>query len=88
MNRATRQSGNRATWNNQLPDCWGPVTCASKGRRLLAAVKLVELWKLSSGRVAQLSGLPRVEFVVVLGVHGISPFSITREEPAQGIANT
>lgn len=59
----------------------------SKELRLLAAVKLFEMGKLSSGRAAQLSGLPRVEFLAVLGRYGVSPFSLTREELAQDIAN-
>jgi hypothetical protein len=32
--------------------------------RLLAAVKLYELGRLSSGRAAELAGLPRVEFLL------------------------
>jgi predicted HTH domain antitoxin len=59
----------------------------SKELRLLAAVKLFEMSKLSSGRAAQLSGLPRVEFLAVLGRYGVSPFSLTREELAQDVAN-
>ena len=35
--------------------------------RLLAAVKLYELGRLSSGRAAELAGMPRVEFLLALG---------------------
>jgi predicted HTH domain antitoxin len=35
--------------------------------RMLAAVKLYELGKLSSGRAAQLAGVTRVEFLLALG---------------------
>ena len=35
--------------------------------RMLAAVKLYELGRLSSGRAAELAGVPRVEFLLSLG---------------------
>jgi predicted HTH domain antitoxin len=35
--------------------------------RMLAAVKLYELGRLSSGRAAELAGIPRVEFLLALG---------------------
>lgn len=35
--------------------------------QMLAAVKLYELGKLSSGRAAQLAGVTRVEFLLALG---------------------
>ena len=35
--------------------------------RILAAVKLYELGRLSSGRAAELAGVPRVEFLLTLG---------------------
>jgi predicted HTH domain antitoxin len=41
---------------------------------MLAAVKLYELGKLSSGRAAQLAGLTRVEFLLALGRYQGSPF--------------
>jgi len=34
--------------------------------RILAAVKLYELGRLSSGRAAELAGIPRVEFLLTL----------------------
>lgn len=55
--------------------------------KLLAAVKLFELGKLSSGRAAQLAGMPRVEFLMVLRRYLVSPFQITPEELAQDIVN-
>ena len=42
--------------------------------RLLAAVKLYELGRLSSGRAAELAGIPRVEFLLTLGRYKIFPF--------------
>lgn len=35
--------------------------------RILAAVKLYELGRLSSGRAAELAGMPRVKFLLALG---------------------
>ena len=35
--------------------------------RMLAAVKLYELGRLSSGHAAELAGIPRVEFLLSLG---------------------
>ncbi|MFM6001603.1 MAG: UPF0175 family protein, partial [Dolichospermum sp.] len=40
---------------------------------ILAAVKLFELGKLSSGRAAQLAGMSRVEFLMALGRYQVSP---------------
>jgi predicted HTH domain antitoxin len=42
--------------------------------RILAAVKLYELGRLSSGRAAELSGMPRVEFLLELERYRVFPF--------------
>lgn len=42
--------------------------------RMLAAVKLYELGRLSSGRAAELAGIPRVEFLLSLGRYRVCPF--------------
>ncbi len=42
--------------------------------RILAAVKLYELGRLSSGRAAELAGMPRVEFLQTLGRYRVCPF--------------
>lgn len=55
--------------------------------KLLAAVKLFELGKLSSGRAAQLAGVSRVEFLMLLGRYGVSPFQLTEEELHQDVLN-
>ena len=42
--------------------------------RILDAVKLYELGRLSSGRAAELAGMPRVEFLLSLGRYKVFPF--------------
>jgi predicted HTH domain antitoxin len=41
---------------------------------MLAAVKLYELGRLSTGRAAELAGLPRVEVLLALGRDNVFPF--------------
>lgn len=57
----------------------------SRALRLMAAVKLFELGKLSSGRAAQLAELSRVEFLLKLGEFQVSPFVLSGEELAQDV---
>ena len=52
----------------------------SKDIRMLAAVKLYEMGKLSSGRAAQLAGISRVNFLQSLSRYGVSMFALTPEE--------
>jgi predicted HTH domain antitoxin len=59
----------------------------SKDLRLLAAVKLLEMGRLSSGRAAQLAGVSRAEFLLLIGRYRIPPFASTMEEIAADIAN-
>jgi len=42
--------------------------------RTLAAAKLYELGRLSSGRAAELAGMSRVDFLLCLGRYRIFPF--------------
>ncbi len=49
----------------------------SQQLRIVAAVKLFELGKLSSGRAAQLAGISRVQFLNSLGNYQVSPFSLS-----------
>lgn len=48
--------------------------------RLLAAAKLVELGRLSTGRAAELAGMGRVEFLSALPSLGVSPSSLSATE--------
>ena len=54
---------------------------------LLAAVKLFELGRLSSGRAAQLAGQSRVEFLTTIGAYQISPFALTPDQLEQDVLN-
>lgn len=54
---------------------------------LLAAVKLYEMGRLSSGRAAELAGLSRVEFLMTLRRYNVSPFQMTPEELHQDVLN-
>ncbi len=54
---------------------------------LLAAVKLFELGRLSSGRAAQLAGISRIEFLNTLGRYQVSPFTLSAEELVQDVDN-
>jgi predicted HTH domain antitoxin len=47
---------------------------------ILAAVKLYELGRLSSGRAAGLAGMPRVEFLLALGRYKVFPFEAELRE--------
>lgn len=51
--------------------------------RLLAAIKLYELGRLSSGRAAELAGKSRVEFLLLLGDYKVFPLSSELEELEQ-----
>jgi predicted HTH domain antitoxin len=55
--------------------------------KVLAAVKLFELGKLSSGRAAQLAGMTRVEFLLALRHFQVSPLQMTEEELRQDVLN-
>ena len=52
----------------------------SRELRMLAAVKLYELGRLSSGRASELAGMPKVEFLLNLNRYKVFPFSTELEE--------
>lgn len=54
---------------------------------MLAAVKLYELGKLSSGRAAQLAGISRVGFLQSLSRYQVPIFDLTEEELKQDMTN-
>jgi len=49
-------------------------------RRMVAAVKLFELERLSSGLAARLANVPRVVFLLRLADYGVDTFQLTDEE--------
>ena len=51
--------------------------------RLMAALKMFELGKLSSGKAAQLAGLSRVAFLEAYGRYQVSIFNYPPEELAR-----
>ena len=59
----------------------------AKEIKMLAAVKLFDLGRLSSGRAAQLAGVTRVEFLMAIGDYRVSPFSLTQAELEQDVEN-
>ena len=48
--------------------------------QMLAAVKLYEMGRLSSGRAAELAGMPRVEFLLNLHRYRVFPLAAELEE--------
>ena len=48
--------------------------------RLMAALKLYEAGRISSGLAASLAGLPRVEFLLLCGQYGVTVFQQTPGE--------
>jgi predicted HTH domain antitoxin len=56
-----------------------PATAGAE-LRMLAAVKLFELKKMSSDSAAQLAGVSRVEFLKRLAKYGVPVFDLSEEE--------
>lgn len=55
--------------------------------RLLLAIKLYELERLSSGLAAQLAGMSREQFLLMLGQYHISPFEVSQDELEADLAH-
>lgn len=53
--------------------------------RLLLAVKLYELGRITTGRAAELAGMERVEFLFALNRFGVSPIGVEPEELEQDL---
>ncbi len=59
----------------------------SRDLLMLAAVKLYQMGRLSSGRAAQLAGIPRVSFLQSLSRYDVPVFNLTSEELNQEFEN-
>lgn len=59
----------------------------SRDLLMLAAVKLYQMGRLSSGRAAQLAGIPRVSFLQSLSRYDVPIFNLTPEELKQDLEN-
>ena len=55
--------------------------------RMIAAVKLFELGRLSSGAAAEFAGMPKPLFLSRLGEYGATTLDQTDEELAQDLVN-
>jgi len=55
--------------------------------RMAAAAKFYELGRLSSGRAAELAGLPRVVFLRRLSEFGVSVFDLDAQQIEEDLAN-
>ncbi len=55
--------------------------------RLLLAVKLYELGRITTGMAARLAGMSRVAFMFALGRYELSPIGVEPDELAEDLAN-
>ena len=55
--------------------------------RMSAAAKFYEMGRLSSGRAAELAGLPRVVFLKRLAEYGVSVFDESRKDLTEDMKN-
>ncbi len=55
----------------------------SQEMKLIAAIKLYELGRLSSGAAANLAGIPKVLFLTKLADYGVDTFQLTEAELAE-----
>lgn len=53
--------------------------------RLMAALKMFELGKISSGKAAELAGMSRVEFIETCGRYRVSMFNYPDDEAVEEI---
>jgi predicted HTH domain antitoxin len=57
-----------------------PGQDAAEGLPFLAALKLYEMGRLSSGAAANLAGVPRTLFLARLGDYGVNTFDLSEED--------
>ena len=59
----------------------------SEGAKLLVAVKLYELGRLSSGTAAKLADIPKPLFLMKLADYGVDAFQLTEKDLQQDLAS-
>ena len=64
-----------------------PPEALGKELRLAAAVKLLELGRLSAGAAASLAGMPKALFLMKLGEYGVSTFRLSEAELQEDMCN-
>lgn len=64
-----------------------PTDVFAREAKLLLAIKLYEVGKLTTGLAAQFAGVPRSAFFHALSEHGISPFGTDVDELESDVAN-
>jgi predicted HTH domain antitoxin len=55
--------------------------------KILAAVKLYELNRLSLGKASKLAGLDKIDFIKVLGENKVSIFKLTKKDLTKDVEN-
>ena len=64
-----------------------PDSVTTDEARLLLAIKLFEVGKVSCGKAAEIAGKSKREFIMILGEHKISIFNYPPEEIERDIKN-
>ena len=64
-----------------------PDAITESEARLLLAIKLFEVGRLSCGKAAEVAGVSKRSFMEILGQHRIPVFNSSAEELANDVAN-
>ena len=65
---------------------YSPIQFSGEGR-ILVAVKLYELVRLSSGAASKLADIPKPLFMMKLDDHGVDAFHLTEEDIQQDLSS-
>ena len=60
--------------------CWHSACRQNSSAKILIAVKLYEMGRLSTGAAAQLAGVPKPLFLMKLADYGVDTFDLPDEE--------
>ena len=55
--------------------------------KMLLAIKLYEMDRITTGTASQIAGVDRVTFILELGKHGLSPIGVDPDEIESDFAN-